>query len=63
MLLLGGTTPLLGETDLLTDPERAKTDGGASFIKWARLFLLIPASVNDKGRGEGWYSHQGLSGR
>ena len=43
MLLLGGTTPLLVETYLLTDPERV-----------VRLFssgLSIPASVNDKGRG------------
>lgn len=42
---------LLHYWDLLTDPERAKTDGEASFIRWAGLFLSIPASVNDKGRG------------
>jgi len=46
MLLLGGTTPLLGLTYY---PERAKTDGEASFIRWAGLFFSIPASVNDKG--------------
>lgn len=50
--------PLLGQTDGLTDPERAKTDGEAYFIRWAGLFLSFPASVNNN-----WYSHQGLFGR
>lgn len=42
--------PLLGETMGIFD-LRTLTDGEASFIRWAGLFLSIPASVNDKGGG------------